>query len=214
MQLALHHIDYLGEVVLAAGKIDVIGIDDEQSTAAVAVDPAFVFFVEAAEVVQADAALVITAPHLDVVYQRWDAGTQVNEEIWWLDLGRHGFEQIQVIVVVSPSHQAHVVQVAGKNVSIFVNGPILNDRFFSTQDRQNLLVSAVQKVNLQVERPTVHVVVKINEVRVVVGGFIVDVPIETFAQLGTKGCFSGANISGNGHVLDFGDLVLLIHTLF
>lgn len=65
-----------------------------------------------------------------------------------------------------------LVQVSGKNVSIFINGSVLNNGLFAFADLPHLIKPAVQKVDLQMKRPTRHVVIKIAQVRIVINRFV------------------------------------------
>ena len=64
------------------------------------------------------------------------------------------------------------VKVRSKNVGIFIDRPILNNRALTCADLVNLVKSTVQKINLKVKGPPCHVFVKIFQVWIVVNGFI------------------------------------------
>ena len=72
----------------------------------------------------------------------------------------------------------------------------------SCQDSEDLPVAAIQEIDLEIKRPAPHVVVEVDQVGVVVGRFIMDLPTKGFAKLGTEGGFSRADISGDRYVLD------------
>lgn len=60
----------------------------------------------------------------------------------------------------------------------------------------------MEEKNLEVERPTTHIIVEINEVWIVVGGFVMYFPSEGSAELGTKSRFACADVPGDGYIFD------------
>ena len=204
MQFRIDHIHHFAEVFHIRFKINIIGIDDEQAAFFVARNPVFVAFVEMFEIIEAHVAFIISAPRLDVRHQRGNAGAEIDEQVGRLYLRRHGVEQVEIIVEIAGRHQAHVVEVGRKNVGILVDGAVLNDSAIALKDFQNLPIPAVEEENLKIERPAVHVVVKITQVGIIVGAFVVYLPTELFAQLGAKRGFARADIAGDGDVFYFG----------
>ena len=204
MQFRIDHIYHFTEVFHIGFKINIIGIDDEQAAFFVARNPVFVAFVEMFEIIQAHVALIIAAPRLDVRHQRGNAGAEIDEQVGRLYLRGHGVEQVEIIVEIAGRHQAHVVEVGRKNVGILVDGAVLNDSAIALKDFQNLPIPAVEEENLKIERPAVHVVVKITQVGIVVGAFVVYLPTELLAQLGAQRGFARADIAGDGDVFYFG----------
>lgn len=204
MQFSIHHVYHFAEVFHVPVKINFIGIDNEQLAFIVARNPIFVALVEAFEIIQTHVALVVAAARLYMRYQGGDARPEVDEQIGRLHLRGHGAKQIEVVIEVAGGHEAHVVQVGGKDVGVFKDGAILNDGALALQDFENLPVTAVEEVNLKIERPAMHVVVEIAEVGIVLGAFVMHLPAELPAQLCAKSGFAGANVSGNGDVLNLG----------
>ena len=69
------------------------------------------------------------------------------------------------------------MQVWRKNEGIFVDGAVLDDRMRRFFDLLNLRKTAIEVVDLQVKRPTLHVVVEIVEIRVLIDVFEMGVPV-------------------------------------
>ena len=209
MQLRSYLIEYFPQIFRVEDEIHIIGIDDQQAPFLITADPVFVSLVEPFEIVQAHIAFVIAPPVLNVGYQGRDAGPEVDEQVGRLYLRRHGLEELEIVLEIPGRHQAHVVQVGSEYIGVFIDGPVLDYGPVSAQDFEHLLVSAVEEEDLQVERPTLHIVVEVTQVRVVVGRFIMDIPAEVLTQLFGEGGFTCADIAGDGDVFDLGYGILL-----
>jgi hypothetical protein len=202
VQFGLYHLQHVRKIFGAVVEVEVIDVDDEQFAFLVVGDPVFVAFVEALEVVDTDAAFVVAASALDVLDQRRDAGAEVNEQVGRLELRGHALEQREVIFKIAAFHEAHVGQVGRKNVRVFVDRPVLDHRALPPLDVEYLLVAARQEKHLQIERPAFHLQVKIGEVRVGFGVFVVDIPPKTPGKHLAQGGFAGPDIAGDGYVFD------------
>ena len=128
------------------------------------------------QVVEPNAAFVGASALLNLAHQGWNAGVQVDKQVGSLDKLLHEAKELLVGVVVARAHQAHVVQVGRKNIGVFVDGAVLNHVFALTPYAVNLAEPAVQEVNLQVEGPSRHVVIKLVEVGILVHLFKVGLP--------------------------------------
>lgn len=92
------------------------------------------------------------------------------------------------------------MQVVGENIGILVHRPILKniDRT-AAQNIHRLLNAAAQKIHLQVERPTIHIVVEIPDVGIVALLVIGLGAVALGQHLGQRG-FAAADISGYRNV--------------
>lgn len=63
---------------------------------------------------------------------------------------------------------ATFMQVGRKDVCIFINGSILNNGFIAFADLPHLIKPAVQKINLEMECPARHVIIKIAQIWIVI----------------------------------------------
>ena len=68
---------------------------------------------------------------------------------------------------------------------------------------QQLIESAIQKINLKVETPAWHVFIEIVQVGIVIHIFKLGDPFVMLCQHFSKGCFSGADITGYCHMFWF-----------
>ena len=82
------------------------------------------------------------------------------------------------------------MKVRCKDVSIFINGSVLNHLFTTFVDVVYLTKSTVQEIDLQVERPTLHVFIKVVKIRIIVGIFEVGCPVVVFRQQLCEGGFT------------------------
>ena len=68
------------------------------------------------------------------------------------------------------------MQIGCKNVRIFIDGAILYYIFSTFSDLQDLAISAVQEIDLQIETPPLHLRVKIVQVGIVHDVFKMGIP--------------------------------------
>jgi hypothetical protein len=92
------------------------------------------------------------------------------------------------------------VQVWGKDVSIFVDGPVLNDLFSGLPDPDDLTETAVKEIDLKVEGPSLHVLVEIVEIGIVVHIFILCLPAIILREKTGQRGFTRPNVSSNGYM--------------
>ena len=74
------------------------------------------------------------------------------------------------------------MQVGRENARVLEDGTVLYDSVVALGNLYNLLEAFVEKVNLQVERPSVHVFVEVVEIRIVVHWLKFGYPAITFGQ--------------------------------
>src|SRR3546814_2941661 len=63
--------------------------------------------------------------------------TTLFRSVGWFDIRYDAFEDVAVIFEIARTHQPHIVQVFGKDISIFVNGAIRSDEH--TSELQSLM---------------------------------------------------------------------------
>jgi hypothetical protein len=95
------------------------------------------------------------------------------------------------------------MKVGCKNVSIFINGPVLNYSFSSIPDLYQLIQAAIQKIDLQLKAPAGHVLIKIIEVRIMLYIFKMGNTFLMFGKQFSKSGFTGTNVSGNSNMFWF-----------
>src|SRR4051794_8354269 len=95
------------------------------------------------------------------------------------------------------------MQVGSKNVSVFINGPVLYNGFCTAMYFYQLSKAAVQEKYLQVKTPARHILVKIHQVWIMVYIFKMRYPFIMFAEQFCKRGFAGSYIPGYGDVFWF-----------
>jgi hypothetical protein len=93
------------------------------------------------------------------------------------------------------------MQVRGKNIGIFIDGAVLDDATFAAANLKDIVEAVVEEIDLQVERPTLHVFIEIVYVGIFFNIFEVWLPIEMVGEEFGKGGFSGTDVSGKCYVL-------------
>ena len=74
------------------------------------------------------------------------------------------------------------MKVGCKNVGVFINGSVLYNGFGTSLYVEQLVQPVVQKVYLQIEAPSGHVFIKVEQVRVVINVFELWDPLIVFAE--------------------------------
>src|SRR5258706_7543376 len=160
------------KILNALGKIHGIYIDDEQLTLFVPANPFFVMFIQVLQVFKAYPIFKIPASFLNLLYELWNIGFQINQQIVSVYKRNHRVEKIEVALVITVADVATGMEIGGKDVCVFVNRTVLDNGLFAIPDFPDLIKPAVEEVNLKMERPSRHVIIKILEVRILVNGLI------------------------------------------
>ena len=115
-----------GEVFGTVLVVEVVGFDDEDFAFVVG-DPLLVAVVEVAEVLDADAFLVLAAALLDLCHQGRDGGLEVDQQVWLADHGHHQVEELHVGVEVPVGKISHGLVVGHEDMHTLKDGPVLDD---------------------------------------------------------------------------------------
>ena len=86
------------------------------------------------------------------------------------------------------------MEVWGKNIGILINRTILNDRFARFSDLKDLVKPGIEELDLKVERPTLHICIKIVQVRIIIDILIMRFPHEMFAKYAGQSSFARSDI--------------------
>lgn len=200
MQLRPHFIHHFAHILRFAFKIQFIRVDYQEFTIFIIRNPILVALIQLFQIIQTHAALVLAPAQLDVRHQRRDARPQVNQQIRRLYLRRHRLKQLKIVLKIPLRHQAHRVQIRRKNIRILINCAVLHHRRIALQNPQNLLVPIIQKINLQIERPPLHIMIKITQIRIIVCRLIMRLPTKVPTQPLAQRRLPRADIPGNRHI--------------
>ena len=104
-------------------------------------------------------------------------------------------KEIEIIIKITLAHQAHLMEVGRKYIRILINGSVLDNCFSTLADLNQLVQSAVEKIDLKIEAPTGHVFIEIKQIRVLVHVLKLWNPFVVLAKHFSEGCFPSTDIS-------------------
>src|SRR5262245_58417842 len=113
--------------------------------------------IQTAQIIYAYCVLEIASTFFDLLNQFWNIGLKINQQIGRFYKLQHGFKNLTVTLIVAWRHVSSLSKISSKDISIFVDGPILNDRSCTLANLIHLSKPAVEKVDLQMESPLSHV---------------------------------------------------------
>ena len=96
------------------------------------------------------------------------------------------------------------MQIRRKNVRVLVDGSVLDDLLSAFLQFSQLSESRSQEENLQIERPTLHVLVEIIQVRVVIHLLEMRLVAVVFCEERGQRSLSRPDVSGDGNVHNSG----------
>ena len=166
-EFGIDEVGYLAEIFGILAKLQIVAIYDDEF-ALVVLDPLLIAIVQALEVVDADALLEVSASLLDVLHQGRNAALDVYHEVWELDQTNHEVEEVGIIGEITVAHHADVVQIRGKDTGILEDGTILHDGLVAARNLHHVMETLVQEVNLEIERPALHILIIISEIRIII----------------------------------------------
>lgn len=77
-------------------------------------------------------------------------------------------EDVEVALVVTVANVTAMMEMGRKDVCIFVDRAVLNGGLLVSPDFVHLPEAAVQEIDLQVKRPSRHILVKVAQVGIVI----------------------------------------------
>ena len=102
--------------------------------------------------------------------------------------------------MVPRGHQTHGLKIGCKDVSVFVNGAVLRHFLSAGFQCVKLRKPGGQKVHIQVECPTLHVLVEVVQVGVVIHALIVRRDLVVLGEKPCEGGFTRADVACNREV--------------
>ena len=124
----------------------------------------------------------VEVPLLDMTHECRDAASDIDHQVGQFHQTDHQVEEISIVCEVTVAHQSLVMQVGCENLSVLEDSTVLDDGFLVLCYFHHVVEALVQEIDLQVERPSFHVLVVVSEVRVVVHRFEVRLPTVTFTE--------------------------------
>ena len=198
-EFAVNAFGDLTEVRGVAFKLEFIAFHHDEAPL-VGGYPMLVEVVEPLEVVDAHGLLKVASALFDVRDESRNRGFDVNHEIGQLDERHHEIKQVGVVLEVAVAHHPHLVEIGGKDASVLKDGAVLDDGVAASTDGHNVFETLVEKIDLQVERPSVHVLIEVFKIRIEVYRFEEGRPVVVLGEhFGQRG-LSAADVSGYGNV--------------
>src|SRR5690606_41213029 len=109
-----------------------------------------------------------TGAFLNLPAQFWDVCFQVNQQVRWAHEVYHCIKKIEITLVVPIRDKATSVQISREYVCILVDSTILYCSPFASADLMNLFEPCIQEINLNMVRPTFHVLIKVAEIGIII----------------------------------------------
>lgn len=195
--MSVHHFNNAAKVLRLIDKIQFISIDDEDRAVLIGFDPLIVTLIQLFEIIKTHVAFIIPATRLNMRHEGGDGSFEINQQIRLADRAHHNFKKCEVVLKITGGHQPHFVKIRCEYIGIFINSPVLYRWTVTGLNFDDLLKPGIQKVYLQVEGPTLHVKIKIVEIRIGRSVFIMNIPAIMSAQCAGQACLARADISSN-----------------
>ena len=197
-------IDLLGdalEVGDAGLELEGVAIDDEEF-AWIALNPFLVTLVQASEVVDADALLVLTAAFGNLGNEVRDGAADVNQQVGQANEGHHQVEEVAVVLEVAVAHVALGMEVRGEDACVLKDGAVLDDGVGALRYFDNIAEAFVEEIHLQVEAPAVHVLIEVVEVGIGLDRLEARRPAVALDEQLGEGGLAAPNVSGYRNMHD------------
>ena len=152
-----------GEVLGTVQEIQVVHVDGDQA-ARVAADPLLVPLVQAGQVLDGDALLVVAAALGDLRDEVLDGALQVDQQVRLLHHFHHHVVGVHERVVVPLRQVPLRVVVRHEDVHAFHHRAVLDDDVLGLADLDDVVQPLVQEVHLQGEGPALDVGVVVRQV--------------------------------------------------
>ena len=129
--------------------VKIIRLNDE-NLALIVADPLLVSFVKVAQILDADALLVVTAAFLNLGNKGRYRGFEINQQIRLPNHRHHKIEQMHIGLEVAVRKVAHSLVVGNEDMNTFKNGPVLDDDLVRLCNLQQILETLCQEVGLKI----------------------------------------------------------------
>src|SRR5258706_13915622 len=95
----------------------------------------------------------------------------------------HRMEDVEIALVIAVVDVTAGMKILREDMSVFINGAVLDDCPFAFADHAHLVEATVQKIYLQMKCPSRHIFIKIAEVRIVFNRLVQRSPAIMLCQL-------------------------------
>ena len=137
---------------------------------------------------------------MHVVNEVVDGGSEIDEQVGLVYDHHHRLEQSHVGVEVPVAHVAHIVVVGGEDIDSLEDGAVLDDGFLGLLDGEDVSEAFLEEEHLEVERPSLHVLIVIGEVGVVDDALHAWFPTVVMGEHAGERCLSAAYVPCNDNM--------------
>ena len=191
-------------------NIELIGFHHQDRYIGEPVDPAVVGDVKAVQVFRIDGLFVVPVAVLDPGDKGISGCFQVDDQVRWAQVGSHDGKQVTVILPVALVHIAHLVQIVSENFHILIDCPVLDYAAIFGGNLALITEAMVQEIDLQIERPALHVTIEITQVGIIGHRFVEWFPAHLLSDNISKCGFADADIAGDADEGIFNNGLILI----
>ena len=158
--------------------------------------------VQAAEVVDADALLVVATAFGNLRYEVGDGAAYVDEQVGQPDERHHQVEEVAVVLEVAVAHVSLCVEVRGEDACVLKDGAVLDDGVLALRYFDDVAEALVEEIDLQVEAPAVHVLIEVVEIRICLHGLEARRPAVALDEQLGEGGLAAPYVSGYCYMHD------------
>ena len=127
-------VDDTRQVGLFVEEIEFIDLHSKHLAWIVLIDEFIIELIEILQIFQLHLLLIVTSSFLNVLYQMWDGGPQVNHQVRNTHYRHHRFEKLHISLEITVVEVTPPVVVGCEDIHPLKDAPVLNDRFFRTSD--------------------------------------------------------------------------------
>ena len=117
-----------------------------------------------------------------MAHQSRDATSDVNHEIRKFYQTDHKIKEVGIVFKIPVTHHTDIMKIWSENLRIFKDSSILNNCIITLGDFYYIMKSLIQEIDLQVERPSFHILVIISQIGIIINRFEIRFPTISFAQ--------------------------------
>ena len=166
-------------------------------------DPLLIMFIEILQILELDIELKVPVSFRDLLNKLRDVGPQIDQKVGRFNKADHRIIDIEIALVVAIVDVTTGMKIGGEDVCVFVDRTVLDHGSRAFADLANLVETAIQKIDLQMERPLCHVAIEIAEIWVLVDRLEQRCPAVVLRQLVGERAFAGADVTGDSYMFDF-----------
>lgn len=190
----LDQVDAMDDV---AEVVEFVGLYDGFGAEIVSLKPFLVLRVELLDVGKGDRHLGFAPAFLDAPADTAHGTTEINEQIWGLELAPNGLIEFHVRVVIALCDASTAAKILDENLRILVDRSVEYDALFRLLGFEMKGIFSRQIKDLRVESPSLHIFVEIGDIGVVIDRFIEWCEAISLGEEADHCGFSGTDVPGD-----------------